>query len=215
MTQRGVIFDLDGTLLDTLDDINVAVNVLMERIGRPAVSRRRLDSIVGRGMANMLSRASGIEEPDRVQQLVADFRPIYAERMLAQTRPYDGVPEMLDRITAAGIPVAVLSNKAHEYTVAICRELLGRWPFVRFQGQTEDRPRKPDPGVALELAEVMGSEPGSTYFVGDSIIDVTTGRNAGMITVGVRWGCGTDDEFRDADHVIDRPAELADLLQLP
>jgi phosphoglycolate phosphatase len=215
MAQRGVIFDLDGTLLDTLDDINVAVNELMECIGRPPVTRRRLDSIVGRGMANMLSRASGIEEPERVQELVAAFRPIYAGQMLEQTRPYDGVPEMLDRLTAANVPLAVLSNKAHEYTVAMCRELLGRWSFVRFQGQTEDRPRKPDPGVALELVEAMECHSGATYFVGDSIIDVTTGRNAGTITVGVRWGCGTEDEFRGADHVINRPAELADLLQLP
>lgn len=214
MAQRGVIFDLDGTLLDTLDDINVAVNVLMERLGRPAVSRDRLDSIVGEGMANMLRRASGIESPGRVEQLVADFRPIYAGQMLEQTRPYDGVPEMLDHLTAACVPLAVLSNKAHEYTVTICRELLGRWPFVRFQGQTDDRPRKPDPAVALELAAAMGCEPASTYFVGDSIIDVTTARNAGMIAVGVRWGCGKEDEFRDADHVIDHPSELADVLRI-
>jgi len=217
MGRRGVIFDLDGTLLDTLDDIGVAVNALMARLGHPAVTRQRLRSIIGDGMANLLRRASGIDDPDRVRQLVAELRPIYGARMLEHTRPYDGVEAMLDRLTDASVPTSILSNKAHEYTVPICQQLLGRWHFRRCQGQTDDRPRKPDPTVALELAEALGCDPPSVLFIGDSVIDVRTARHAGMIAVAVTWGYGAEAELRNAapDHIIHRPADLCGLLNEP
>ncbi len=201
----GVIFDLDGTLADTLDDITEAMNRILAGIDQPPVPRERMRLLIGEGLSTLMQRATGIEDENVIADLVERYRPVYSEIMLDKTRLYPGVADALDALTAAGVPIAVLSNKPDHFTVPICERLLADWPFVRFAGHREPCPRKPDPTAALDLCARMDRSPAETFLVGDSDVDIETGRNAGMTSVAVTWG------FRDLDHLVSaRPAHVVD-----
>ena len=210
----GVIFDLDGTLADTLQDLTDSINIAFERFGVAVVTPDRLRPLIGRGLPSLLRRASGIEDPDRIDALVEGYREVYQRRMLDRTRLYPGVAELLDRLVELGIPLAVLSNKPDEFTVPICAGLLARWPFVRWRGAREGSRRKPDPTTALQIAGEMNRPAPVVFFVGDSPADVWTARNAGMIAVAVTWGYPDPDELQAAGpaHVIDKPEALLQVL---
>ncbi len=211
----GVIFDLDGTLADTLDDITDSINEVFWQIEHPAVSRQRIRLLIGESLANLLRQASGINDPDVLADLVGRYRGVYVNRMLNKTRLYPGVEPMLDALVESRVPMCVLSNKAYEYTDPICNALLARWPFVRFRGSRQDDSRKPDPTVALELAKEMQRPPPQVYFVGDSSTDIVTARNAGMVPVAVTWGYRDRDDLESAcpAHYVDHPVRLIELLQ--
>ena len=210
----GVIFDLDGTLMDTLDDLTNAVNVLLEEIGRPTVSREHVGGMIGEGLSIFLKRASGIDDSDTITRLVERYRPLYFARLLDHTKLYPGIAMLLDALTAANMPMGVLSNKPHIYTVPLCDALLNRWSFVRIQGTIDGVPTKPDPTAALVLANEMNRPPANVYFVGDSNVDVETARRAGMIPVAVTWGYGDHEELIAADPalLVDTPDQLAKLI---
>jgi len=126
----------------------------------------------------------------------------------------DVAQEVLNSIVEAGMPICVLSNKPHEFTAAICEALLSRWPFVQCLGSVADKARKPDPGVALELASMMQLDPAEVFFVGDSDVDILTGQNAGMTSVGVTWGYRDRHILaeRNPAFVVDSPVELLGVL---
>jgi phosphoglycolate phosphatase len=210
----GIIFDFDGTLADTLADITDALNELLVRIDRPRLSRDRARSLVGAGLDRLLAMATGIRDDGRIAELVNGYRKVYPQRMLNKTRLYPGIPAMLDEMAANAVPMSVLSNKPDEYTVPMCEALLSRWPFVQFRGCRPDDARKPDPGVALDLARQMERNSTRVYFVGDSSTDILTGRNAGMIAVAVTWGYRdrTDLDPACPAHYVDDPAELTELI---
>lgn len=211
----GVIFDLDGTLADTLDDITDSINVVFERMGLEPVTRERIRGVIGEGLRNLLRRTAQIDEPDQLETLIESYRVVYRERMLVRTRLYHGISNMLDELVRLGVPMSVLSNKPDEFTVPICQTLLSRWPFVRFRGSQDEAERKPDPTLARRLADKMRRAPANVFFVGDSSVDVLTGRNAGMTPVAVTWG------YRDRStvepsapmHWVDQPEQLIELLQ--
>ncbi len=210
----GVIFDLDGTLLDTLEDITDAVNAVFARLGYAATTVPHLRNLIGEGLANLLKLASGESHEEKISALVESYRSAYLSRMLNKTHLYSGIARVLDEIVEAGVPVCVLSNKPHEFTKPICEALLPRWPFVQCRGSVADRIRKPDPGVAMELASMMQLDPAHIFFVGDSDVDILTGKNAGMTSVGVTWGY-RDRHILDATHpsyVLDTPEELLAVL---
>ena len=210
----GVIFDIDGTLMDTLDDLTNAVNVLLEEIGRPTVSREHVGGMIGEGLSIFLKRASGIDDPEIITKLAERYRPLYFARLLDHTKLYPGIPMLLDALTAADMPMGILSNKPHIYTVPLCDALLNRWPFVRIQGTVDRVPKKPDPTAALVLANEMNRPPANVYFVGDSNVDVETARRAGMIPLAVTWGYGDHDELIAANPALlaDTPEQVVKLL---
>lgn len=196
---RGVIFDLDGTLLHTLDDIADAMRATFAEADLAIPSEAHVRELIGHGMRNLLARASGIDENDaRIDELLFFYRADYAERMYDNTRFYDGLPELLDELTKRDVPLAVLSNKSDEFTVAICAHYLSRWPFAFARGAREDVPKKPDPAAALEAASAMGRDPGEITFVGDSAVDIETAQRAGMRSVAVTWGYRDLDELEGA-----------------
>lgn len=211
----GVIFDLDGTLIDTLDDIRASVNDLLALYGRPPLSRERVRAIIGEGVGRMLELASELQGPEAVARLIDEYRPFYRAHMLERSRPYPEVPALLDTLASRCIPMSVLSNKSHEYTAPICDNLLPDHRFRFVIGATNEAPKKPDPTVALDLATRMGCRPDQLLFVGDSAVDVRTAANAGMTSVAVTWGFGDPDELAEAapHHVIDSPMQLIDLVQ--
>jgi len=216
MTQRfdAVIFDLDGTLADTLLPICRAGNAAMQAIGYPAIELPRYRYLAGQGLDRLLVDATGSEDPSLIKQGRIAFRAFYAEHGNALTRPYDGVLTMLDALAERQLPLAVLSNKPHDATVRCVAEVFGSERFASVWGHRDGYPLKPDPTSARELASELGIESSRCLYVGDTRVDMETSNNAGFFAVGVLWGFRDEQELREAgaDAIIAEPTKLLDLL---
>jgi phosphoglycolate phosphatase len=211
---RAVIFDLDGTLVDSVADLAAAMNHVLDRHGLPTHDVPTIRSFVGHGARSLVERALAGDASLDLEEAYAAFRARYREHLVVHTRVYEGVPEVLERLRSEGVPTAVLSNKPHAPTVEVVRRLLGTHPFVAVLGQRDGVPRKPAPDAALELAERFGVPPSDVVFVGDSDVDVETARAAGMRSVGCAYGLRDRAELEaaGADAVVDRAIELIDVL---
>lgn len=207
---RLAILDLDGTLLDTLDDLAASVNAALAAVGRPARSRAEIESYVGEGARLLLERAVAPHHELAAPALAAWWRH-YDRHCLDRTRPFPGIPELLTR---SGRLLAVHTNKPGR----VARRILGGLGLLdRFALVTggDEAPRKPDPGGTLELLRRLGSRPEEAVFIGDSPIDVRTARQAGVPMVAVTWGFRPRTELRAAGavHLVDRVAELRPWLE--
>ncbi len=211
---NGIIFDLDGTLLDTLADVTAAANRVLTEYGFGTLTDAQMRPLVGAGLSELLAMAANTEDNELITKLVNGYRPYYAACMLERTRLYPGIADMLTALQRHNLPMAVLSNKPHEYTLPICDHYLARWPFVGILGHRPDVPRKPDPTAALELSDAMKREPETILFVGDSDVDIQTAQNAGMPSLAVTWGLRDRDHLQAAspDQIIDHADELPPLL---
>jgi phosphoglycolate phosphatase len=211
----GVIFDLDGTLLDTLDDIAAAMNTVLRRHGQAELSTAAYRQVVGGGIDGMVKRAlPGLAfSDDEIADYVAEYRREYDARWREHSRPYPGVAEMLRELERRGVRKAVLSNKSHPFTVAMTDALLGGFRFDKVLGATAEAPLKPDPTAALEIAAAWSLEPARVIFMGDSDIDMRTAVAAGMPGAGALWGFRTEDELRanGAAILLDAPGDLLSL----
>lgn len=201
---RAVIFDLDGTLADTLREIAVAMNQALTALGLPPHPVDAYRGFVGEGVGVLTARVLGPDHAARAPELVTAYVAAY-ERILLDSPPYPGVPELLDALT---IPVAVVSNKPDAPTQRIVAHTFARWRFGAVLGARPELPRKPDAAMALEAARRLGVAPGECSFVGDTRIDVQTARAAGMRAVGVSWGFRGRGDLLEADLIIDHPGEL-------
>lgn len=191
MKTEGVIFDLDGTLVHTIEDIAGAANMMFARHGLPEHDLDYYLKWIGNGAVKFIERAHG--EPVTREQLLAyvnEFKEVYSENLHNKSRVYDGVPEVLDLLVNRGVKMAVLSNKPHLLTKRVCDFYLSQWPLHPVLGQREEVPRKPDPAAAIEIASHWGMAPGKILFVGDSDNDILTAQAAGMNPLGVTWGYG-------------------------
>ncbi len=208
--RAGVIFDLDGTLVDTLADLTRAVNHAVCDGARPPWTRDQIRPMLGEGLFALIARASGEESEDRVAGMVDRFRSYYSDHLLDETRLYPGVATLLHELAARHVSLAVLSNKPDDFTRRIVEALLGGLPFVCVRGMIESAPRKPHPTSSLLIRERMGLPAEQILFVGDSAIDVETARLSGMRSVAVTWGYREREELIAArpDAVIDHPAQL-------
>jgi len=209
-----VIFDLDGTLADTLDDLTDALNTTFDELGYARVESDRLRMMVGDGLPALLERASETDDPQVLAAILDHYRGVYSRTMLNRTTLFDGVGPMLDRLAERKLNLAVLSNKSHEFTVRMCEVLLENWPFRQVQGMTEEALKKPDPTFALRIARKLERPAEQVYFVGDSSVDVETGRRAGMKTIGVTWGLRDRAHLVAAgpDYVVDTPDDVAEII---
>ncbi len=205
-----VIFDLDGTLVDSLADIAAAMNHALAALGFPGHEADAYRRFIGDGVTTLARRALPVDRGELLDAVVAGFRARYAEALLVATRPYPGIPELLDALTALGVPMSILSNKPHDATVMMVERLLARWRFAGTLGQRPGVPIKPDPVAALELAATMRVEPGRCVLVGDGDADMRAARAAGMVAVGALWGFRDREVLVEAGamHTIARPAEL-------
>ncbi|MCS7306550.1 MAG: HAD family hydrolase [Thermoguttaceae bacterium] len=215
---QAVIFDLDGTLLDTLGDIAESANAALERLGLSAWSIEAYRQFIGDGVENLARRIipADRQQPEFLQQFAHLFREEYGHRWTHSTQPYPGIPELLDQLTAHQVPMAVLSNKPDEFTQQCVRRFLGRWPFRMVLGDRPQMPRKPDPAGALQIARALEVPAEAIVYLGDTKTDMETARSAGMFAVGVLWGFRTAEELlaHGAQKLISHPLELLVLLGL-
>lgn len=212
----GVIFDLDGTLLDTLSDITASLNHVLTDRNLPTVEIDTCRKLVGSGVAMLVTRAlpEGARGEKTVEELVEAFRLVYGRNWNVCTRPYEGIPALLDGLSGRGIKLSVLSNKPDDFTRRCVTGLLAEWKFAVVLGQREGVPNKPDPGGALEIARRLRLPPSRVLFVGDSGIDMLTARRAEMTAAGVLWGFRSRRELEEsgATVVVERPEEILRLL---
>ena len=213
---RNVIFDLDGTLLDTLKDLAEATNWVCARHGWPAHTLEEYKQFVGNGAPKLLERVvpPGTEITDELRRVtLREFTDRYNAHKEDKTTVYDGMPQALARLKGAGLTLAVLSNKPHEAAFPVVERY---YPgvFTAVQGALADLPVKPDPTLLHKLMGELGATPSDTLFVGDSNVDIRTAKNGGLTSCGVLWGFRTRQEleFEGADHIAETPAELAELI---
>ncbi len=208
MAVRAFLFDLDGTLVDTLADIAGAMNHTLARHGHPVHPLDAYREFIGEGVEHLVSRALPAAAQGELPAILADYRAYYLQHLFDASAPYDGVPALLAALKAHGVPLAVLSNKNDVATVRLVEGLFpGVFQLVR--GERPGTPKKPDPTAALELARALGVAPGECAFVGDTAVDMRTAVNAGMLPVGVSWGLRPGElTASGAQHVIVHPREL-------
>src|SRR3954468_4398290 len=168
---RGVIFDLDGTLADTLEDIARSVNFALEAHGEPSHPLGDYPNFIGGGAENLIRKALREDRRDLVAAILQTYREHYAEHMLDHSAPFEGIPAVLDALTQSGFKLAVLSNKPDAPTRRMCSAMFSRWSLHPIFGERSGIARKPDPTSALECAQLMGLQPSQCLFVGDSAID--------------------------------------------
>lgn len=210
---NAVIFDLDGTLADTLLDIARSVNHALVAHGEPDHPLPAYRDMIGAGAENLIRRALREERRYRTAEVLATYGGHYSEHLLDHTRPFAGIYALLDVLVQRGVKLAVLSNKPDAPTKRLVDALFAKYPFSPVFGERAGIPKKPDPTSALEVARLMNSKPERCLFVGDSAIDMATAANAGMVGVGVTWGFRPEELLPSgARHLISTPGALLPLL---
>ncbi len=212
---KTVIFDLDGTLLDTLDDLWISVNAALEKFGLPLRTREEVRAFVGNGIAKLMERAAGKTDPETQRGVLEVFKRHYAAHCEDKTKPYEGIVPLLEELKKRGIRMAVVSNKADfvlkklakSYFCDLLEEAVG-------ENEAEGIRKKPAPDSLLAVMQNMGACTSSTVYIGDSEVDIQTAQNAGVECISVTWGF-KDKEFlieNGATVLVDTPKELLSVL---
>jgi phosphoglycolate phosphatase len=207
---KAFIFDLDGTLIDSLEDLADAVNLMLKERGYPQQPLKVFPQYIGEGVHKLVERALPHDGRARIDECVADYQRHYGVTWDHKTKPYEGILEALQELREYGYKIGVLSNKPHEFTLKCCGHFFPDGTFDIVLGARDDVPRKPDPAGALEIAQAFEVEPAECFYVGDSGIDMQTARNAGMSGIGVLWGFRDEAELREnrARFIVAKPADL-------
>lgn len=212
MSRGAAVFDLDGTLLDTLDDIADASNAVLQAIGCDIHPNSAYREFVGEGVTRLFEQAlpAGQATKETLARCSDGFHREYQLRWNAKTQLYAGVDRMLASLSKEGVPLGVLSNKPHAFTVQCTEHYLARWRFQCIFGVRPERPRKPDPAVLLEMLEIMGVAPDCCLYVGDTPVDMQTARAAGCIAIGAAWGFRPEEQLRahGTNHIAAEPEEV-------
>ena len=208
---QGVLFDLDGTLLNTIGDIAESMNTVLKKHGFPEFHEDEYKRKVGWGMRGLVERSLPAETDTKLLDICEEeLMELYHKVPIERTRPYPGVLRLLENLEKLNLPKSILSNKADSLTQKVVKELLGDWDFVFIAGARDGIPRKPDPTLALEAAEAMNIPPSGVVLLGDSSIDVETALNAGMVSIGAAWGFRPEKELNEAGahEVVSGPADF-------
>lgn len=209
-----VIFDLDGTLLDTLEDLAASANFVLTGYGFPARKIEEIRSFVGNGVARLIELAipDGTNNP-QYEQCLADFRHHYAKNMRNKTNPYPGILELLKRLARKNYKLAIVSNKFDMAVKELNRVYFGEYINVAI-GESKGVSKKPAPDTVLKALEELGSDVTKAVYIGDSEVDVKTAQNAGILCIGVTWGFRNREVLtrEGANYIIDRPEEVLEII---
>jgi len=212
---KAVLFDLDGTLLDSLQDIADSANSALRQLGFAAHPTETYKYLVGDGIEELVKRAlpESFRDVNTITECLKLIRGEYRRRLAINSKPYAGVREMLGELQRRNVSMAVLSNKPHEFTCHMVDEILGDYDFEIVRGAESDVPVKPAPAAALRIAQQMDISPAQFVCVGDGSTDMQAANAAGMYAVGVLWGYRTADDLLQAGakKLIKNPGELLNL----
>ena len=215
MTNKAVIFDLDGTLIDSLEDLANSVNQTLSEFNYPKHEIQAYRYFIGDGVKVLLKRAIKEEVSDEViSQLHERFKVIYKKEIDTKTKVYDGIYELLNKLENINYKKAILSNKPHNFTLDCMNKFFPEYSFIDISGQKNTIPKKPDASAALNIAKEFNQDSKNIYFVGDTKVDMQTAKNAGMIAIGVLWGFREESELREhgADYIVSTTQELYNIL---
>lgn len=214
---KGFLFDLDGTLLDTLGDLADSMNAVLAARGLPVHPLDQYRYFVGDGMRELARRVLPGKAPaeEIIDQLVEEMRLEYGARCYDSTAPYPGIMTMLEVVAATKKPMAVFSNKPHDFTTQMVKKYFPGIPFLMVLGVGGDVPRKPDPAGALKIARKTGINPEGFFYLGDTATDMRTAAAAGMFAAGAAWGFRDEDELRKngAGIVLQSPDEVTEIVK--
>ena len=218
MNFKAILFDLDGTLLNTLEDLSVAANHVLKKNGFPIHTMEEYRFFVGDGIATLMKRALPEDQRNEgvIRLCIQAYREEYSRNWNVKTRPYDGITEMLDALTSRQLKMAVLSNKPDEFTKQCVNEFFPRWAFGVVIGQRSSLPIKPDPSGAIEIARCLNVSPADFIYLGDTAIDMKTATASGMFPAGATWGFRSEKELQEngARALLKTPLEVMGLLDL-
>lgn len=208
-----IIFDLDGTLLDTITGLAGTTNEVLGKFNFPQHSVDKYKLFVGNGMRTLIERAvPGETSTPIIDQCCLEFEKKYMKQWMSNCWPYDGINDMLAELQNQGIPLAILSNKPHQFAQLFVEYFFPKGMFRLVFGQRDGFAKKPAPVVAVEIANILQADTHNTLFVGDSAVDIQTGKNAGMKTAAVSWGFRSLEELlaNNPDILINHPLDLLD-----
>lgn len=214
MGTKTVIFDLDGTLLNTISDLGYACNYALDQEGLPTHEISEYVNMVGNGLRKLIELSAPNASPETIDRLITHCKRYYNGHSTDTTQPYPGMSELLETLASHDVKLAVASNKYQEAVDKIIRHFFPDIPFAAIMGQIESRPIKPDPAIINVIMEQTASSPEETVMVGDSAVDIETARRAGVISVAVKWGFSPEEDLRDAmpTHLVSSAEEILSLL---
>ncbi|MCF0148768.1 MAG: HAD family hydrolase [Clostridium sp.] len=209
------IFDLDGTLLNTLDDLANACNYALNKFSFPIHEVEKYKTFIGNGIYKLVERALPDNKKDRetVEKVLEVFSEYYNEHMMDMTKPYDGIIDLLDELRIKEIKLGVVSNKQHDFTIEIVNKYFGNRFNIVF-GHRENYKEKPDPTSVLEMIEILGASKSECIYIGDSNVDIMTAKNSGVQNIGVSWGFRGKEELAKAgaNYLADNTIELKNII---
>lgn len=211
-----IIFDLDGTLLDTLQDLGDSCNAILQQYGYPTHPLSAYKKFVGNGVQKLIERA--LPEHARSTEIIATlltaFKSQYEQQTISHTRPYAGIVSLLQTLKSSGYLISVASNKYHEAVIPLMEKYFPTIAFDLILGHRTGHPAKPDPDIVLDTLQTLGIAKENCWYVGDSSVDMDTANHAAVTAIGVTWGFRDEDELRQhgAKYIIHAPQELLDIV---
>lgn len=209
------VFDLDGTLLDTLKDISDSINQVLKEHSLPIHSYDDYKIFIGEGLRVLLQRAfpnlPEYQSEKAIQSIILKTREVYASNLYRATKPYSGINNLLTKLNEKNITLGVLSNKPDDMTKKLVHYFFEKIPFIEIMGASDKFPRKPDPQSLNYIIEKIGEPPSSGFFIGDTITDIETAQRANIKSIGVQWGF-RPKETKMADYVVKSASEIEEII---
>lgn len=215
MNNKAIIFDLDGTLIDSLEDIAVCMNQVLEELNLPSHKIEDYKYFVGGGISILVDNALDKNTSNEIKEKVTErFKVVYDQKLHGRTLPYDGIYELLDELQKLDFKIGILSNKPHEFTIQYANNLFSKYEMKEIHGQKSHIAKKPDPIAAIQIAQSFDIPCEEVYFVGDTMVDMQTAVNARMIGIGVLWGFRDEEELMSngATFVVKHPLDILDIV---
>lgn len=208
---KTVIFDLDGTLLNTLEDLKEATNFALSQFGYPKRSLEEVRCFVGNGVKKLIERAVP-SDCKNIDECLCIFKKNYSDNMCNHTVPYNGILKILSDLKADGVKIGVVSNKFDSAVKDLCKKYFGNLVDTAI-GQSDDVPKKPAPDGVFKAMKELNADKNSTVYIGDSEVDVQTAKNSGLACIGVTWGFRDKSDLAGADFIIDNPCDIINTIR--